>query len=297
MELLSALKRNPDAVKLAATVFIAVLAFLLRRLAVRTFETSGLPPERRNRFLVQSRNAALLVFVGGTTVLWAEQLQSVALSVAALAAAFVIATKELILCLSGTLLRVSARSFKLGDRIEIQGSRGDVIDIGPMTTTILEVGPGPSIHKKTGRTIVLPNSLFLSAPVHNETFTGRYVLHTTTVHVPADRPWQTVEHVLLRSAEQVCASYIDDARENMKQIGVKHGLTPPDVTPQVWISNDAPAELELWLRFPAPIRGRGQIEQSILRRYLTELSELKPSDAVPREDESRAAETPASPAD
>ena len=75
------------------------------------------------------------------------------------------------------------------------------------------------------------------------------------------------------------------------------------MTPQVWISNDAPEKLELRLRFPTPVRGRGQIEQLILRRYLAEISKLhaaadvKPTDAAPLADESRAVETPASLAD
>lgn len=267
MELIESLGQHPSAIKVIVTVGILALIVLGRRLAVRTFENSGLPPERRNRFLVQSRNAAIVLFIAATIVLWAEQLQTVALSLAALGAAFVIATKELILCLSGTFLRVSARSFRLGDRIEINGTRGDVIDIGPLTTTLLEVGPEPSIHKLTGRLVVLPNSLFLSAPVVNETFTEQFVLHTTRIEIDAETPWREAETMLLDAANKVCGGYIDAAQKNMKRVGHKHGLEPPDVTPKVWVSTRNP-ELGLILRYPAPMRGRGQVEQSILRAYL-----------------------------
>lgn len=273
MEFITTLGDHPAAIKGLVSVAIFLLIVAGRRVAVRTFENSGLPPERRNRFLVQSRNAAVVLFLASVLVLWAEQIQTVALSLAAVAAALVIATKEFILCLSGTFLRVSARSFRLGDRIEVNGTRGDVIDIGPLTTTLLEVGPEASIHKLTGRAVVLPNSLFLTTPVINETFTEEFVLHTTRVELEDGAAWRDAERMLLDAANKVCSPYVDAAQENMQRVGHKHGLEPPDVRPKVWVATRHTG-VTLILRYPAPIRGRGQVEQSILRAYL-DLSTVK----------------------
>ena len=267
MDVFAAIEQHPAAVKVFVSVAILILIVAGRRVAVRTFESSGLPPERRNRFLVQSRNVAIALYLASVVVLWAEQLQTVALSLAALAAALVIATKELILCVSGTFLRISAQTFRLGDRIEISGIRGDVIDIGPLTTTLLEVGPEPSIHKLTGRAVVIPNSLFLTAPVVNETFTEEFVLHTTRVEIDEHTSWREAETMLLESANHVCGGYVADAQKNMERVGHKHGLEPPDVRPRVWVAT-RPTGITLVLRYPAPIRARGQVEQSILRAYL-----------------------------
>ena len=282
MDTIAELGQHPEAVKVLVSVAVLLLIVAGRRIAVRTFENSGLPPERRNRFLVQSRNAAIVAFIASITVLWAEQLQTVALSLAAIAAAMVIATKELILCLSGTFLRVSARSFRLGDRIEVNGIRGDVIDIGPLTTTLLEVGPEASIHRLTGRTVVLPNALFLTTPVVNETFTEHFVLHTTRIDLPKGADWQAAERQLLDVATDVCSEFVDDAQQNMERIGHKHGLEPPNVTPRVWVSTKEDS-VGLILRFPAPIRRRGQVEQSILRAYLQQRAVSPPkTDGAPQ---------------
>ena len=267
MDVFATIEQHPEAIKLFVSILILVLIVAGRRVAVRTFENSGLPPERRNRFLVQSRNAAIALFLASVLVLWAQQLQTVALSLAAVAAALVIATKELILCVSGTFLRMSARTFRLGDRIEVTGIRGDVIDIGPLTTTLLEVGPEPSIHKLTGRAVVVPNSLFLTAAVVNETFTEEFVLHTTRVELDEQTPWREAETMLLDAANEVCERYVEDAQKNMERVEHKHGLEPPDVRPRVWVATRS-GGVTLVLRYPAPIRARGQVEQSILRSYL-----------------------------
>ena len=250
-----------------ASAALLALVVLLRSGAARWIQAAELPPTRQRNLLILTRNIAILAFVGGLVIIWARELQSVALSLAAIAVALVIASKELILCLSGAILRISGAGFSLGDRIEIAGIRGDVIDIGALTTTVLEVGPGPAVHKSTGRTVVFPNSHFLLHPVTNETFTGPFVLHATTMPLSSADDWQGAERRLLDAARVECASYLDDARANMEKLGRKHGLMPPSVEPQSWLRVPKPGEIELVVRYPAPARLRGQIEQAILRRY------------------------------
>ena len=268
MDFLQDFSKNPAFYDVAATVIALLLIVLLRSVVARSVESSDLPAERRRRMLVQTRNGAILLFVGAAAVIWAQQLQSVALSLAAIAVAIVVATKELISCLSGALMRISAQGFSLGDRIEVAGYRGDVIDIGGLTTTILEVGPGPSIHQVTGRTVVLPNSLFLTHAVTNETFTEAYVLHTCVVPLGASDDLLDAERRLLEAAQNECAEFMPAAAQNMQRVGRKHGLEPPDVTPKVWLRLTKADERELLLRFPAPVRLRGRIEQAILRRFV-----------------------------
>ncbi len=266
----------------AVATVLALLSILLLRSAVaRAVERSDLPAARRRQMLVQTRNGAIVLFIAATAVIWAQELQTVALSLAALGVAFVVATKELIMCLSGALVRLSSNGFSLGDRIEVNGMRGDVIDIGALTTTIFEVGPGPAIHKATGRTIVLPNSIFLTSPVTNETFTDDFVLHATTVPLRRDADWRMHEACLLEAAHAECAAFMEEARANMERLGRKHGLDAPSVEPRVWIRLLDPDKLELVVRFPSPTRVRGQVEQAVLRRYLTELERAREASASP----------------
>src|SRR5690606_21856396 len=119
------------------------------------------------------------------------------LSVVALAVALVVATKELILCITGSILKTGAQSFKIGDRIQIKDFRGDVIDQNLFATTIMEIGPGKLTHQRTGRVTVLPNSLFVSEPVINESYTHDYVLHVFTVPFKRQDDWQSAQKSLL----------------------------------------------------------------------------------------------------
>jgi small-conductance mechanosensitive channel len=138
-------------------------------------------------------------------LIWAPSLRSFALSLTAFAVAFIVATKELILCLSGAFLRAISTSFRVGQWVEVQSIRGEVIDISLLTFTLQEVYADGRLHEFTGRTVTFPNSVLLSAVVKNENFYNRYVFHrfqlTMEVKVDPGPVMESVRESLLRDME------------------------------------------------------------------------------------------------
>ena len=102
--------------------------------------------------------------------LWFAKLQTVFISLLAVAAAIVIAFKEIIMCLTGGLLIRINNYFKLGDRIEVDGVRGFVIDKSLTATKILEIGPEKNSQQTTGNIISIPNSIVLNKSLTNSLF-------------------------------------------------------------------------------------------------------------------------------
>lgn len=245
---------------------VLVLRFVIVRAILRR---EFLSSESRRRWIVNTRNALLFILFVGLVFIWAQEVRSLALSIVAVAVALVIATKELILCVSGAVLRASVRSFSVGDRIEISDVRGDVIDHSLLATTILEIGPGQTSHQYTGRAIVIPNSVFLTAPLINETFTEDFVLHVFSVPLKTDDDWQAAEAALLDAANAECSSFMEAAREHMQKLEKEHGLDPPSMEPRVSLQLPEPGIINLLVRIPVPARRKGRVEQAILRHFLS----------------------------
>jgi small-conductance mechanosensitive channel len=221
-------------------------------------------PQIGRRWIVQIRNAVFILMAIGLVFIWAEELRTAAISLVALGAAFVLATKELIMCVSGALVRTSSRSFTIGDRIDVGAIRGDVIDHTLLATTLLEVGAG---HTRTGRTITIPNSMFLNQPVLNETSGHHYVLHAFTVVVPRSE-LPTAEATLLREASERTADYLEEAREQMERRAKLHSLDLPSVDPIVVMESSGSTDVALTVRFPSPFHEKGRLEQEIMRSWL-----------------------------
>ncbi|HLS29013.1 MAG TPA: mechanosensitive ion channel domain-containing protein [Opitutales bacterium] len=252
-----------------STVVLLLGIILLQAVTSRFIRKRVVSPELRRKWLVQSRNGIVLLLVFGIIFIWGSELRSLALSVVALAVAMVVATKELIVCITGTILKTGGRSFKIGDRIQIKDYRGDVIDQTLLTTTIMEIGPGKLNHQRTGRITVIPNSLFVSEAVINESYTHAYVLHVFIVPFKRSDKWQEAQKALLKAAQKQCRPYLEDVRKHMKKLSDQKGFDPPLVDPRVTIQVPAADEIHLIVRVPVKATQRGQIEQAILWEVFT----------------------------
>jgi 16S rRNA (cytosine967-C5)-methyltransferase len=166
--------------QLLSTALLVLAYVALRGIAVRRLRrdpgTEGADDARR--ILANVKSGLVVLLLLGLFLIWAPEIRTFALSLTAFTIAIIIATKELILCVSGTLLRTVSGAFGVGDWIEVGGIRGEVLERTLLSTTLQELhGDGP-VHEFTGRTVVVPNSQFLTTPIRNERFYRRYVIHS-----------------------------------------------------------------------------------------------------------------------
>lgn len=256
-------------VPLINTAILIALVIILKMLTARFIRRSVVTSELRGRLLVNFRNGFLLFSLIGLVMIWGDQLRTLALSIVAIAVAFVVATKELILCVTGSLLKTGAGSFHLGDRIQVKEFRGDVIDQSLLATTILEVGPGKASHQRTGRMIVIPNALFVSEAVVNESFMTRYGFHVFIVPFKLEDDWQKAREALLASAFSHCQPYLEQARAYMTRVGNERGLEVPSADPRVSIQVPEAGEIHLIVRIPVQSGHKSYMEQAILTDVFT----------------------------
>jgi len=253
------------------SLILLLVLLIIRTLVVRGLaNNSTLSMESKRRWVVATRNSVVFAFLLGLIIIWAHELQAFAVSIVALAAAMVLATKELILCWSGAALRVGGKVYTVGDRIQIAGHRGVVLDYDVFATKLLEIGPGQSAHLYTGRVTIFPNSLLFTNPLVKENPQQEYGLYTLTVPIKSEEDWQRAERALLEAAKHECAPFMGEAVRQMKLLEQANLLEAPSPEPRITIQLPESGKMHLVLRFPAPDRGRSRIEQAILRRYLSQ---------------------------
>lgn len=265
-ELLSFVQDRVLLGNIIATVVLIAAVFGLRYVVLR-FVRRRLPTRDtlQLRWTSQIRGISYAVLAFGLFTIWAAELQALAVSFVVLAMAVVWATKETIACVQGAVYRLSSNAFQVGDRINVGGIRGDVIDPGLLSTTVLEVGKG---HQRTGRTISIPNSLFMTEPVLNESLTGEYMLHLLTIPVDRNADLAEIEQRALQAANDACADFIDDVRRPIALRYRRHGLNPPLVDPRITYQFVDTNTVNLILRIPVPTRLERTVEQRVLRAVL-----------------------------
>lgn len=153
----------PDLLASVGLLSALLLGWLLTGSALKRRE--GLPLQVARRWTANVRNGLVLVAIVGLLMIWAPQLRTFALSLTAFAVALVIATKELILCLSGSAYRTFTRAYTIGQIVEIGGHRGEVVDISLLSTQLRELDQHEGSISLSDHSVVIPHSLLLSQPL------------------------------------------------------------------------------------------------------------------------------------
>ncbi len=257
----------------AASLAFFLVLLTLRALLGRTIlKRDSLEPEMKRRWLVSLRNLTLVIFLLGMALIWASEIETVAVSMVAIAAAMVLATREMILCLLGSLYRTSTHAYSIGDRIEINGIKGQVIDSDMLSTTLIESNQATALKGTVGRVVTFPNSLLLSQAVCNESVLGRFVIHTVHVNIRREDDWQAAENVLLTAAREEVGNYSKELVKHARELQRSYGLGAPALVPRVRMVLTSHKEIELHLQLPTPINERVNVEQRILRIYLSSVT-------------------------
>jgi small-conductance mechanosensitive channel len=249
-------------------LIMTVFTIIKKIVSIRVREMKGL--RKNEKSVIAKRinlglNLAFLIFI---LITWFSHLQSVFVSLFAVLAAIVLATKELIMCFTGGLLVYLTRSFKQGDRIEIDGVRGYVIDRSLTSTKVLEIGPEKNSQQTTGTIISLPNSVYLTKNIKNESYFQGYSIHTFFFRYRKGKKLEDLEQFLIQTASNVSETYIDSAKKNISHFCDKEGLDIPSLEPRIKLSFDDKDNTMLMLKMPVKNSNVASVEQLLLRSYI-----------------------------
>lgn len=253
---------------------VLILVVILGRTAFERYlrQKEQFISERQWRVLAKVKNLAFLILFIGLFAIWAPSLRTLALSLTAFAVAIIIATKELIMCLSGGVIRLVSNSARVGDWVEIGKIRGQVVNMDLLTITLQEIHSDGRSYEFTGRLVTIPNSVFLNEAVRNETFYGRYVYHKFALIFDLGRDFAAVERVVLDSLRGDMTPHLDVARRYNQSIERKAGLDLQDVEPAVVFETTSDAKVRMNVTAFLPTRNAIRFEQNAVRAALGALA-------------------------
>lgn len=159
---------------------------------------------------------------------------------------------------------VFRKPYKVGQRIQINGMRGDVVEIGYLDTIILECnGDYLENDRRSGRKIYFPNSLILKEEVIN--YSGAeipFIWNETPIQIAYISDLPFVEKCLLEAAEE-------DFKERFPTIDIEKHL---EWIPEVYFRVNTYAWLEAVISYPVEPEDTTGRRNRILRRALPKLN-------------------------
>jgi small-conductance mechanosensitive channel len=250
----------------------ALLAGLLGRLAGHR----AADPYRSYYVRKITRAAIWFVAIITLAVLWKPFAGRLGVVLGLMAAGIAFAMQEVIGALAGWVNIVSGGIFRVGDRIQMNGVRGDVIDISPLRTKIMEIGNASDesswVHGRqfTGRVVAISNKATFTEPVFNYSASFDFLWEEVTVPVPYDVDWHRASRILTDEARRVSAG--DDASTAIQRMAQQYPIPVTDVEPRVY-TTATDNYIELTARFVVPVRRARLVKDELTRTVVRRLAE------------------------
>ncbi|EAR57422.1 hypothetical membrane associated protein [Photobacterium sp. SKA34] len=257
--------------KLLLSAMIIVIISLIRRLVLTKIRGEELfLSEEQRKWMSRTKNGTFSILILLLFILWRSEINEFALSVTAIAVAIVVASKEIILCITGSIQRASSRSFRIGDWIEVGKLCGEVIEHNMMATVIQEIDLHHGQYDYTGKTATLPNSMFFTYPVKNLNFMKRYVYHNFSIVVPNFLNLYPLLPSMVKKIEHHCEDFIEVARRYNSMIEKHAGVDLPGSEPHIHISSGATGEQIVHFMLFCPTEQATHLEQEIRQDFMEE---------------------------
>ncbi|MCO5207156.1 MAG: mechanosensitive ion channel family protein [Anaerolineae bacterium] len=216
------LNLSPDLqVKLFYTALIILLLMLVRFVVTRVVARRTDNPATIYAWRKGVEYVGLVIGLLLISRVWFTGSGSFVTYLGLLSAGLAIALQDPITNLIGWLFIVSRRPFEMGDRIEIDGVAGDVVDIRYFQFTLLEIRNWVDADQSTGRLVHVPNRLIFSHPVASFTGAFEFIWNEINVLITFESDWRLAKRLLQEIAERHSAEMIADARSEVRKAALR----------------------------------------------------------------------------
>jgi small-conductance mechanosensitive channel len=217
----------------------------------------------------------VVAFIVAMTV-WVQNIQTMVVGAGLMAIGITISLQEVAKNFVGGLNILINKTYEVGDRIEINSKKGDVIDIGIFYTTILEIDEWLSGDQPTGRLSIIPNSYVLSNITNNYTKDFKFLWDEITIPITYDSDWRAAMELILGVINKETGMLIKQATEAFPQLERKYFFSRGSTEPAIFIKLTS-NWIELYARFVTEPKQR-RIIRSRLSTHI--LEEIQKSDKI-----------------
>jgi small-conductance mechanosensitive channel len=222
---------------------------------------------------------AFVVIVFGLMSIWFDNPARLATAVGLFSAGLAFALQRVITAFAGYIVILRGNNFTVGDRIALGGVRGDVLALGFIQTTLMEMGvapgsdAGPSVWVKsrqfTGRIVTVSNAKIFDEPVYNYTRAFPFIWEEMSLTVRYEDDRARVERIVLDAARRHAVDPGELSAEAARTLEQRFDLQRLDFEPRVFFRLTA-NWLEMNLRFTSRDHGTRAVKDLIARDVLDE---------------------------
>jgi small-conductance mechanosensitive channel len=224
--------------------------------------------------------ALALVLVLGLVSIWFEDPTRLTTAIGLVTAGLAFALQKVVTSFAGYFVILRSGVFTVGDRIMMGGIRGDVIALGFIQTTVMEMGqpPGerpddPNVWVRsrqfTGRIVTITNDKVFEEPIFNYTRDFPYLWEEMNIPITYQDDRKRAEEIILEAARRHTVEINEMSEDALEEMRQRYYVPAAELKPRVFyrITDNW---LELSVRFIVKEHGSRQVKDKMSREILEE---------------------------
>ena len=225
---------------------------------------------RRYQFLLL-RRVVMWTAIGLIIVLsFATQLGSAVTFAGLLTAGVAVALQNVIVSVVGYFFLIGKYGIRVGDRVQISGVTGEVVEIGLVRIHLMELG-GPGDEQPTGRIVAFSNSIVFqpSAGLFKQIPGTNFVWHELKLTLTAETDYHSAKERITQAVTSALATYREslEAQRRLMERNLS-SVSTADLQPKVRLHYTA-SGIEAAVRYPVDLEKAGEIDDHLMRELLT----------------------------
>jgi small-conductance mechanosensitive channel len=223
------------------------------------------------KFVVFSGYLSILLFLA---ILFEDRLGRLSFAFGVAGAGVAVALQDVLASIAGAFSIGFSKLYAMGDRVQIGDTRGDVIDIGLLRTTLLETGNWVSRDLYNGRIVHIPNSTVLKGSVFNYSQGFHFIWDEIKVLFTTTSDCQLAREMLLRVAKEAIGEYLVEAQTSWKAMSDNYRSANPRLEPTVALAVNA-GSLEFTVSYVVDYTKRIIMQDQLFTKIVEESANSK----------------------
>ncbi len=167
------------------------------------------------------------------SIVFSDRLAGLTVLLGVVGAGVAFALQEIIVSVAGWIALSFGRLYDVGDRVQVGGIKGDVIDIGVLRTTLMECGAWINGDQYNGRIVRVGNSFIFKEPVYNYSSDFPFLWDEMTVPVRFGSDYELARQEFQRVLEDVTGAHAQNLKSDWHQMTNKYLVEDAQLAPMV----------------------------------------------------------------
>jgi small-conductance mechanosensitive channel len=231
-------------------------------------------PRRRYQFLLMRRIVLWFFIVITIAFSFASEIGSLATFAGLITAGIAVALQNVILAVAGYFFLIGRYGVRVGDRVQIGGVSGDVVDVGMFRLHLMEVAGSGSDRLPTGRVVVFSNAIVFqpTASFFKQIPGTSFVWHEVSLTLAPETDYRVAEKRMLDAVESVYVDYHDRIEHQHRQMERTLNMTVAVPRPYSRLRLTQ-SGLEVVIRYPIELDRATEIDDRVTRELLIALQQ------------------------